>query len=110
MKPFFEAAYSPLVQIANQMGGTEHEERLQDLLEATVRGIAAQPEVVRSLQCVKPADGTHYRQCDLRATPDGPIVIKTFTGWNHERQCWRILVEAPEEDWAEQNTVHAEMN
>ena len=109
-KPFFEAAYSPLVQLANQMGGKEHEDRLRRLLEATVKSISSKPDVVRSLCGVKPPGGTHYRQCDLRATEDGPIVIKTFTGWNHERQCWRIMVEAPEEQWAEQNQEHAEMN
>lgn len=112
MKPFFEAAYSPLVKYSIEVGGPEHKKRLDDLLAATVREISGMADVVRSLEASIPGPDScgFYRQCDLRSKPDGPIVIKTFTGWNKAGNCWRIVAEAPNETWFEDKQEKVECN
>lgn len=109
-KPFFEAGYSPMALVALEMGGPETEKQMKSLLEATVRAVNDDLAISASLKVAKVGSSSFMRQCDLRATPDGPIVLKTFTSWNHSRQCWRILVEAPEEDWVERGRMKTEMN
>ena len=49
------------------------------------------------------------RQIDLR-TGEGCVILKTFTGWEHSKKRWRVLVEGADEQHWEKEFISSEVN
>jgi hypothetical protein len=55
-------------------------------------------------------DGLLMRQVDLRTAPNGPILFKTWTGWEESKQWWRVHLEGPNETFWEDQIGNPELN
>src|SRR2546422_177262 len=104
MTPPFVATYSPLVRLSVNSGITGIREAAEWIIKAAIEDLTSRPDVVASLKANKDLPGyAAWRQMDIRATPDSPIVFKTYTRWWPEHDCWHIMVEAGAETWFEDN-------
>jgi len=99
---------SPLVQIA--VKAMNNLDQIERLAAGTAEQIAGNAEVSRSLKVPKLPGTTLMRQIDIRATPESPVVLVTYTCWDHARCCWRVFMESPHEKYFEQSRIHEELN
>ena len=101
---------SPILRIAVSADGEAYK-TLVNITAWIVQQIDGDAEVAASLKAPIAANGLSVmRQIDIRATPDSPVVVKTFIRWNHAHACWHVMIEGPYETHWERDQVDEGMN
>ena len=104
----FIMTVSPMVQVA--IYAMNNRDQVERIAAGTAQQINDNEEVATSLKVAPTPGFTLMRQVNIQATPSSPVVLTTWTCWDHMRECWLVFVESPLEKHFEQSRIHEELN
>ena len=103
MKQKYIATFSDLMRIA-LVNDDVGKAKAQELAEEAVDIITNAEDIAKSLKNETIAGVTKaIRQIDMKNEKD-EIILKTFTGWNIDLNCWHVLLEFAFETYWENRT------
>lgn len=97
---------STVLRLSVMASGPSGADRIREILEGVIQEIVNTPGVGDLLKVknstLSALGANEMRQCDIRS--DDKVIFKTFTYWDHNRDCWIILAELGDETfWEDKN-------
>lgn len=104
VKASYIATYSDRMRLAMQFSPAS-QQKVQTLVEDVVNTISDAEDIAASLKGDVDGLFKSLRQIDMK-NEDEQVILKTFTGWNKQLNCWHVFVEFPTENfWEKGRTI-----
>ena len=98
-EPYIASLSDQLRFAAQLVEGTT--QKIQTLAEDAVNTIVDTEGVADSLKGDIAGVFKSLRQIDMK-NERNEIIVKTFTGWNKDKDCWHVFIEFPFENYWEE--------